>query len=452
MVDDFLSQHHSSYLENQDDDFYTEDVEYTDDDWQWEERLRLINEFSNWTSGDDGLDRFLQQTQLETPQAFIEKPLIVALKSLKNSQQLSEEFLDEFKRHGSLKLDGCGYVVHCHGVTRNPETQEYMMVMNYAEDGDLRHYIQKNLSTLRWKDVVEMLCSIAMGLLNVHKNGTFHKNLHCGNILKFYSCNIADFGLCGPSNPSEPRGVYGSLPFIAPEVLAGGLFSAKADIYSFAFIMWELSSGRPPFSDRPHDHSLALEICHGFREAVVPGTPLFYEQLMVKCWNADPSLRPDAEEIVDILLSPYGYQRRILGLDEFVINTANDIDDVDQFEQTLASRISNTNYPVSPDVHPFAFYNSRFILFPNLPTPQNSFVATDQPIMKSYLDFNDKSQQCSLQYDDEMAYEEYDTNYPPEFSDIESDNESENEQYIPPPPPISMLRRKSLAPIPLAIN
>ncbi|CAG8750112.1 3189_t:CDS:1, partial [Racocetra fulgida] len=49
------------------DDFYTEDVEYTDDDWQWEERLRLINEFSNWTSGDDGLDRFIQQTQLETP-------------------------------------------------------------------------------------------------------------------------------------------------------------------------------------------------------------------------------------------------------------------------------------------------------------------------------------------------------------------------------------------------
>ncbi|CAG8486955.1 34658_t:CDS:2, partial [Racocetra persica] len=304
--------------------------------------------------------------------ALVEKPLIVALKSLKNSQQLSEEFLDEFKRHGSLKLDGCGYVVHCHGVTRNPETQEYMMVMNYAEDGDFRHYIQKNITTLRWKDAVEMLCSIAMGLLNVHKNGTFHKNLHCGNILKFFSCNIADLGLCGPSNPSEPRGVYGSLPFVAPEVLAGDSFSAKADIYSFAFIMWELSSGRPPFSDRPHDHSLALEICHGFREAIVPGTPLFYEQLMVKCWNADPSLRPDAEEIVDILLNPYDYQRRLLGLDEFTINSAN-IDDVDQFEQTLASHISSTKYPVSPDIHPFAIYNSRFLLFPNLPTPQNSF-------------------------------------------------------------------------------
>ncbi|CAG8564569.1 4595_t:CDS:2, partial [Scutellospora calospora] len=148
-----------------------------------------------------------------------------------------------------------------------------------------------------------------------------------------------------------------------------------------------------------------------------------------------------------ILLSPYAYQRRLLGLDEFAINSSNDIDDVDMFEQILASHISHTKYPVSPDIHPFAFYNSRFLLFPNLPTPQNSFTVVDPPIMTSYLDFNDRSSQCN----DEITYEEYDTNCPPEFSDIESDNESENEQYIP-PPPISMLRRKSLAPIPLAIN
>ncbi|CAG8688923.1 18307_t:CDS:2, partial [Gigaspora rosea] len=246
-----------------------------------------------------------------------------------------------FKRHGSLKLDGCGYIVHCHGVTRHPETQEYMMVMNYSEDGDLRHYVQKNMTTLRWKDAVEMLCNIAMGLLNVHKNGTFHKNLHCGNILKFYSCNIADFGLCGPSNSSEPR-------------------------------------------------------------------------------------------------------------DDFVINSTNDFDDVDMFEQTLASRIFHTKCPVIPDIHPFAIYKSRFLLFPNLPSPRNSFSVADPPVTISYLDFNDNSLQSDDE-EEEITYEEYNTNYP-EFSDIESDNESENEQYIPPPPPISMLRRKSLAPIPLAIN
>ncbi|CAB4410641.1 unnamed protein product [Rhizophagus irregularis] len=372
------------------------DVDLTDDDWQWEERLRLINEFENWTSENEVLDKFIQQTQLETPdprhhmqwipfenfsdvkfvlkggyssvfsatwankkekvwdgakQTFVEKPLMVALKSLKNSQNVSDEFLDEIKRHGSLKLDGCGYIVHCHGVTKHPETGEFMMVMNYAEDGDLRHYVQRNMGTLRWKDAVEI-------------------------------CNIADFGLCGPSNPSEPRGVYGSLPFVAPEVLAGGSFTAKADIYSFAFIMWEITSGKPPFSDRPHDHSLALEICHGFRESIVPGTPLFYEELMKKCWDADPSKRPDAEEIIDILLSPYAYQRRLL----------------------------------------------------------------PEPSQTSYFDLNK-----SVDLGEEITFEEYDTHCPPEedLSETESDYEIEEEQYIPPPPPSMMHRRRSIAPPPM---
>ncbi|CAJ0891524.1 4136_t:CDS:1, partial [Entrophospora sp. SA101] len=43
------------------------DFNIEEDDWQWDERLRLINEFDNWTSGNDKLDRFIQQTQLENP-------------------------------------------------------------------------------------------------------------------------------------------------------------------------------------------------------------------------------------------------------------------------------------------------------------------------------------------------------------------------------------------------
>ncbi|CAG8714499.1 2430_t:CDS:2 [Acaulospora morrowiae] len=243
-----------------------------------------------------------------------------------------------------------------------------------------------------------------MGLLNIHKNKTYHKNLHCGNVMKFFNCNIADLGLCGPSNSTEPRGIYGSLPFMAPEVLAGGPFSVKSDIYSFAFIMWELSSGRPPFSDRPHDHSLALEICHGFRESIVPGTPLFYEKLMTQCWDADPSKRPDAEEIVDILLSPYAYQCQLLGIDEC---SSNNIDELESFDRTLASEVIDQSRKVPLDIHPFAFYTSKFLLFPNLPEPRNS--AKVEPVTSAlYSNVGE-----ILQAEDEITYEEYDTNCPP---------------------------------------
>jgi len=496
-ADDF-----SIYLRG-DDSYDNNDCDYSSDidDWKWEEGMRLINEFGNWTTGNSSLDNYIQETQLMNPdwrhhmkwipfaqfsdikfvkkggfstvysatwinssnrvwdakrKTFVEKPLTVALKSLHNSQTLSQDFIDEFKRHGSLKLEeGNGYIVHCHGITRNEENDEYMLVMDYAEDGDIRTYVQRNMATLRWNDIVDILCNIAMGLSHIHKSGSFHKNLHSGNILKFSTANIADFSVCGPSDPAEPRGVYGSLPFVAPEVLAGELFSQKADIYSFAFIMWELSSGgRPPFADRPHDHSLALEICRGFREAIVPGTPLFYEKLMARCWDANPENRPDVDEILDILLAPYDYQRMLLDMGEFTARNVNDCDDIGSFENMLASPITNARFPVAPpEVHLFATYTSRLLLYPNLPTPTNRSY-DPRPSISSVI----SSEEIIEAIDEtgfENDFEEYDTHQPPpELSDTEYDEDEEDSYISPPSPPplLLMSRRKSIAPPPPLIQ
>lgn len=67
-VEDYFSSSQFKFLDDQEDEAINDDdIDLTDDDWQWEERLRLINEFGNWTSGNDVLDKFIQQTQLETP-------------------------------------------------------------------------------------------------------------------------------------------------------------------------------------------------------------------------------------------------------------------------------------------------------------------------------------------------------------------------------------------------
>ncbi|CAJ0834576.1 19240_t:CDS:2 [Entrophospora sp. SA101] len=279
--------------------------QFENDDWKWEEGLRLIEEFAIWLDKTD-------QVWCEYKKKFIEKPLVVALKSLKNSQDLSEDFLDEIKRHGSLKLDGC-----------------------------------------------QILSNIAMGLLDIHKNATFHKNLHCGNILKYSIFNIADFGLSGPSGTSNPKGVYGSLPLVAPEVLA----------------------------------------------------------------------------------------------DEDSLNGLEDINDLNSFDEILNSHITNVRYPVAPDTHPFAIYTSDFLLFPNLPAPTNSIAISDpseekdEPISSSPPFFSINNSNFLDQVN--LAFEEYDTNFPPpELSEPETDNEAEDEIFIP-PPSFPIMRRKSIAPQPV---
>src|SRR2546421_721726 len=90
-------------------------------------------------------------------------------KKKKKKFPLKSSICFQIKRHGSLKLDGCRYLVHCHGITKNPESNEFMMVMNFADDGNLRNYIRRDMGNLKWKDAVEILSNIAMGLMNIHE-------------------------------------------------------------------------------------------------------------------------------------------------------------------------------------------------------------------------------------------------------------------------------------------
>jgi serine/threonine protein kinase len=56
----------------------------------------------------------------------------------------------------------------------------------------------------------------------------------------------------------------------------------KSDVYSVGVLLWEISSGLPPFDaddKQYHDVSLALEILQGLRETVVPDTPDEYVKI-----------------------------------------------------------------------------------------------------------------------------------------------------------------------------
>src|ERR1043165_8847201 len=62
-------------------------------------------------------------------------------------------------------------------------------------------------------------------------------------------------------------------------------------------LMWEISSGQPPFIDYEHDYDLAMNIINGIRPKIVSGTPLEYAGLMKQCWDADPLKRPDIKTL-----------------------------------------------------------------------------------------------------------------------------------------------------------
>jgi serine/threonine protein kinase len=135
--------------------------------------------------------------------------------------------------------------------------------------------------------------------------------LHSGNILYIQGFNqwyISDLGFCGPAD--KPLGsIYGNLPYIAPEVIAGKGYTKASDIYGIAMLMCEISSGQPPFANFEYsDYDLAMNIINGMRPKILPGIPLEYKELMEQCWDADPLKRPDIYTVfnkVDKMLISY---------------------------------------------------------------------------------------------------------------------------------------------------
>ena len=132
-------------------------------------------------------------------------------------------------------------IVQCYGITKDPKTNNFMMVMEYAPYGSLRQHLDKNFNSLNWNNKLNYLFHIAYGLNEIHEKGLIHHDFHCGNILNNkYSggdifSQIADLGLCKPIDYFKNKAnndIYGVLPYVAPEVLRGKPYTPASDIYS----------------------------------------------------------------------------------------------------------------------------------------------------------------------------------------------------------------------------
>jgi serine/threonine protein kinase len=266
-----------------------------------------------------------------------------------------------------------------YGMTKDPETEEFMMILEIADKGNLRNFLSHNFNNTLWKDKIAYLELITFNLKILHELEYFHKDFHSGNILVVDKRDsyISDFGLSRPSNEQKSDDkICGVLPYIAPEVLNKEPYTLSSDIYSFGVVMAELSSGKPPFYKRKHDTFLALEICNGLRPLFGKGTPEFYKKLAYKCMNANSNQRPAASELYGII--------------KFWFHSIHNIDFAEEekfgykgkeikaaFEEA-DKEIPNisTSYEKNPD----AIYTSRLLTFNNLTKPVNSSLIT------SYLD------------------------------------------------------------------
>ena len=117
---------------------------------------------------------------------------------------------------------------------------------------------------------------------------------------------LADFGSARVAGrPDTPvRGVTGSVPYCAPEVLDGATASARSDVYSLAATLYFLLAGEPPFTVEPGEPlvSLYLRVAQDPPPAA-PASPDALVRLLRRSLAKDPAERhADAAEMRAALL------------------------------------------------------------------------------------------------------------------------------------------------------
>lgn len=229
-----------------------------------------------------------------------------------------DDFLQEIANHGKLFS---GRIVKCYGISKEPETKNYVMILDYVPGGSLRRYIKDKYKKMKdeyeemsFEEKFAPLQDIALGLKYIHKKGLIHKDFHPGNILSSFeeasrtnSFVITDLGLSGPAGKKEEENIYGVLPYVAPEVLSRSGCTSKADIYSWSMIAYEVLTGLPPYYDldlSSNISELAIDVCDGKKRPEFNiKIPQLLEDLIKKCWNKDPKQRPSAKELEKTLES-----------------------------------------------------------------------------------------------------------------------------------------------------
>ena len=175
------------------------------------------------------------------------------------------------------------------------------LAMEYLEGGSLRDWMRKG--GLALEEVVSISIQVAEGLAALHAVGVVHRDIKPENILLTASgeAKIADLGVARYAEPAplttspgtSPGVIIGTAAYLAPEQAVGQRPDARADLYAWGAVMFEMLAGRPPFAAESaiemlvaRLHSTAPDV-EDFRRDV----PRWLSRIIARLLAKDPNRR-----------------------------------------------------------------------------------------------------------------------------------------------------------------
>ncbi|CAB4441027.1 unnamed protein product [Rhizophagus irregularis] len=185
----------------------------------------------------------------------------LALKSFFNFNIVAKEIVNELKLQ--READFHENIIHFHGITteiQSNNSKKYLLVMEYANSGTLRNYLSECFENLTWNDKLNLALQLANAISFLHDNEIVHHDLHSNNILVHKNTiKLTDFGLSKRIKESSniQSKSFEMVVYIDPQnfdikrdsnkQIQVYSLNKKSNIYSIGILLWEISSGYPPF-------------------------------------------------------------------------------------------------------------------------------------------------------------------------------------------------------------
>nr|KAF6396844.1 insulin receptor related receptor [Rousettus aegyptiacus] len=286
-------------------EYFSASEMYAPDEWEVpREQISIIRELGQGSFGMvyEGLAQGLEAEGASTP---------VALKTV-NELASPRERVEFLKEASVMKAFKCHHVVRLLGVVS--QGQPTLVIMELMTRGDLKSHLRSlrpeaennpGLPRPALGDMIQMAGEIADGMAYLAANKFVHRDLAARNCMvsQDFTVKIGDFGMTRDVYETDyyRKGGQGLLPvrWMAPESLKDGIFTTHSDVWSFGVVLWEIATlAEQPYQGLSNEQVLKFVMDGGVLEGL-ESCPLQLQELMSRCWQQSPRLRPAFTHVLD---------------------------------------------------------------------------------------------------------------------------------------------------------